>query len=155
MKRTLLGVALLTVSSLTQAADNLAGVSTNAQSGFTVGALLAGSIVGFEYGRMTTDRIELVGGAGLLGASAGLAYHFNGGIATPAVTAKVTSIGFGYATMFSVDYTYRRPGSQLQWSIGVGRYLSTNDEFERDMEDIFGDLPPVVLTYSIGMFSPR
>lgn len=119
----------------------------------TIGFLQSGSLVGVDYERLVLNNLGLQIGAGLIGFSVSINYHFKPQVNSSAISLGVWNQGLLGERLsqriLAITYLYRRQEGGLTAQIGLGRILKVG----KLMEDFYeGNPPPVILLYSIGWY---
>jgi hypothetical protein len=149
--------SLAEVSRLTKASEDISlsgdGTTTNEpEAVFTVGLLTGGSLIGLDIEFLTTEKIGIQIGGGLLGIAGALNYHFKPGRYGGYVSATVKGVGLSYLVTAGAEYGYRfKLGESigLGFAIGVGAIVNKSARAVADQPDL-KDLP-AILTYSVGL----
>jgi hypothetical protein len=127
---------------------------------FTIGLLKGGgSLIGVDVEALLTDRIGLQAGLGLLGFGAGLNYHLSPRINSSFFQLTYWNQGLGdhhMQKLLGPSFVFRAKkilaaqlglGYVLEMGPGMDNYLRLNS-MDRS------EYPPVIITYSIGIFIP-
>jgi hypothetical protein len=111
-----------------------------------------GSLFGADFELLVTNRFGFQVGAGLVGLGAGLNYHLKPSISSSTISMIYWHQGLGDTytqSLFGPSYIFRAKRF-FTASLGLGYALEQGPGWPIDkMEQ-----PPVMLTYSIGMYIP-
>jgi hypothetical protein len=128
------------------------GSMVTKRAAITAGFLQGGgSLIGFDFEYLATQKLGLQAGAGYIGFGAGINYHLK-----PAINSSFVSLAYwhqGIGESFAQDaiggvFTFRAK-KLLSASLGLGIPLSRGPALDADFTQ-----PPVMLLYSIGLYLP-
>lgn len=118
----------------------------------TIGVLKGGgALLGADFEFLLNDLLGLQLGVGLISFGAGINYHLKPSIRSSFLSLQYWNQGTGDAfvqNIVSSNYVYRGK----KWftaQIGLGRIIDTGPIFPQDLS-----VPPVILTYAIGVYLP-
>jgi hypothetical protein len=156
MKKSLFVILLSAFPVLLMSQDLSEGTSgvtpSDKRAAVTVGLLQGGgSLVGFDFEYLVTQKIGLQAGLGYIGFGGGINFHL-----MPAINSSFISLAYwhqGIGETFAQDalggvFTFRAR-KLLSASLGLGIPLSRGPALDVDFEQ-----PPVMLLYSIGIYLP-
>lgn len=148
--KALITICFLTSTSLLYAQYGYGPVEERACA--TIGILKGGGgLVGADFEFLLTDRLGLQLGVGLISYGAGLNYHFKPSIRSSFLSLQYSNQGTGDAFIQNIvgpNYVYRG-NKWFTAQIGLGRIIETGPIFPKDI-----DVPPLILTYAIGVYLP-
>ncbi len=122
------------------------------KAALTVGVLQGGgSLIGADIEFLLGNRIGIQGGAGFIGFGAGLNYHLKPSIRSSFISLQYWHQGSGETftqSLLGPGFVYRAK-KLFTASLGLGFALEEGPSWPDDK-----DQPPVMLTYSIGIWFP-
>lgn len=120
---------------------------------FTLGLLQGGgSLVGADFELLVSDRVGLQVGAGVVGLGAAINYHLQPSIRSSMISLLYWHQGLGETftqSLLGPSYVFRAK-KLFTASLGLGFALEQGPGWPKDKLD----QPPVMLTYSIGIYLP-
>jgi hypothetical protein len=110
-----------------------------------------GSIIGFDYERLVTDRIGLQLGAGLFGAGAGVNFHLKPEIRSSFISLAYWHQGFGdfHAQSIAGSTFVYRANKWFTAQFGLDKTLTQGPAWPTEIQQ-----SNVILLYSIGGYIP-
>jgi hypothetical protein len=133
-------------------AQDIQSAETEPKAALTVGVLQGGgSLIGADIEFLLGNRVGIQGGAGFVGFGAGLNYHLKPSIRSSFISLQYWHQGAGETftqSLLGPGFVYRA-NKIFTASLGLGFALEEGPAWPDDK-----DQPPVMLTYSIGIYFP-
>lgn len=123
----------------------------------TAGLLYGGgSLVGFDFEHLISNRVALQAGAGYIGYGGGINYHLKPSIESSFVGIQYYHQGVGSSHVQSaVGPTFGYRAKKLfTFSIGFAFKTEEGEAFDEYEARLKGDAPDAFLTYAIGIYFP-
>ncbi len=119
----------------------------------TLGAFVAGGVVGADLEALVTDHVGFQVGAGFIGYDAGITVHVKPGIRTPYFLFNYTSTGTGdmYLRGAGGSFVYRGK-KWFMIALGLAVPLDVSEKMLREAYD--NRQPDMLFTFSIGGYIP-
>ena len=111
-----------------------------------------GSLVGVDFEHLVSDRISLQVGVGIIGLGAAINYHLKPSISSSMISLLYWHQGIGNTftqSLLGPSFVFRAK-KLFTASLGLGFALAQGPAWPKDKID----QPPVMLTYSIGIYLP-